>query len=436
VKVTGWGRFPRIDTEIVTMRSPEEGRAIVLDRPSLITRGNGRAYGDAALNARCTLSTLRSNRILALDTVAGLITCEAGLLLSDLLEVIVPRGFFPPVTPGTRFVTIGGMVACDVHGKNHHTAGSFSRHVESLMLLTADGALRRCSRSENAILFDATCGGMGLTGTIVEVTFRLLPIQTARIRQETRKCADLDETIAACENSGGWTYSVAWIDCLARGDRLGRGVMMRGEHARPGECSDDALAVPRHRMRRVPVDLPHWSLNRFSVSAFNALYYGRAKSGLDFPDYETFFYPLDAVLGWNRIYGAAGLVQYQCVLPYRASRDGIRSILERVAAAGRASFLAVLKLFGPGESGYLSFPMEGFTLTLDFPADTAVFSLMLQLDAIVADHGGRLYLAKDARGSAEMMRRGYPRLGDFMAVRDAIDPNRKMASLQSARLGL
>ena len=436
MRVTGWGRFPRVDAEIVTMRNPEEARAAVLGRPSLITRGNGRAYGDAALNTRCILSTLRSNRILAFDAVSGLLTCEAGLLLSDLLEIIVPRGFFPPVSPGTRFVTIGGMVACDVHGKNHHKAGSFSRHVESLTLFTTDGARHRCSRFENATLFDATCGGMGLTGTILDVTFRLLRIETARIRQETVKCADLEETIAACENSGGWTYSVAWIDCLARGDRLGRGVMMRGEHALPGECPEDGLRVPRHRTRSVPIDLPHWTLNRLSATAFNTLYYRHAKSGIDFPDYETFFYPLDAVLGWNRIYGAAGLVQYQCVLPYRASHDGIRSILERVGAAGRASFLAVLKLFGPGSSGFLSFPMEGFTLTLDFPADTAVFNLMLQLDAIVADHGGRLYLAKDARGSAGMMRRGYPKLDDFMAVREAIDPNRKMTSLQSERLGL
>ena len=362
-------------------------------------------------------------------------SCEAGLLLSDLLDVIVPRGFFPPVTPGTRFVTIGGMVACDVHGKNHHIAGSFARHVESLLLLTADGSVRRCSRSENAILFNATCGGMGLTGSIVEVTFRLLRIQTARIRQETVKCADLDETIAAC--------GIGRLDLFRRLDRLPRprpSTRARchdaGRACAAGRVSDATLAVPRHRMRSVPVDFPHWSLNRLSVSAFNAVYYGRAKSGIDFPDYETFFYPLDAVLGWNRIYGAAGLVQYQCVLPHRASRDGIRSIMERVAASGRASFLAVLKLFGPGESGFLSFPMEGFTLTLDFPADTAVFNLLLQLDAIVADHGGRLYLAKDARGSAEMMRRGYPKLGDFMEVREAIDPNRKMASLQSARLGL
>lgn len=328
------------------------------------------------------------------------------------------------------------MIAADVHGKNHHSAGSFTRHVADLLLLLPDGSSVRCSRTENTPLFEATCGGLGLTGVILEACFRLMPIESAYIRQETLRAADLDEALALCEASSDWTYSVAWIDCLARGARLGRALIYRGEHARRGEGPDATLAPPRHQNWRLPLDLPGWTLNRLSVSAFNALYYRRGLPGMSFPDYETFFYPLDAILEWNRIYGAAGFVQYQCVLPPEASREGIRSMLECTAATGRGSFLAVLKLLGVADPGHLSFPMEGYTLALDFPADTGTFNLLLRLDAILADHGGRLYLAKDARGSTELLRRAYPKLGAFLAVRDQIDPHRKMSSLLSARLGL
>jgi FAD/FMN-containing dehydrogenase len=434
--LNGWGRFPRIQATPVRMRDAADAARAFATHPSLIARGNGRSYGDAALNYDCTLSTLDCDHLLAFDPATGEIACEAGLKLSDLLAFAVPRGFFPPVTPGTRFVTIGGMVAADVHGKNHHSAGSFCRHVIDLTLLLPDGSRLRCSRTENTAIFDATCGGMGLTGVILDVRFRLLPIETARMRQETLRAADLDAMLALCAASSAWTYSVAWIDCLARGGSLGRGLIYRGEHATRGECADAALAPPEHRARRMPIDLPGWSLNRLSVSAFNALYYRRGKPGTSFPDYETFFYPLDALLDWNRIYGGAGFTQYQCVLPLAASPAGMRTILHTIAAAGRGSFLAVLKLFGPGDPGYLSFPMEGYTLALDFPADTGTFNLLLRLDAILAEYGGRLYLAKDARGSAQLLRQGYPQLPAFQSVRAAIDPQRRLQSLLSARLDL
>ena len=441
MKISGWGRFPRFDGVLTDMRDPEAAQAEIIRQPNLIARGNGRSYGDASLNFDCMLSTLRSDHLLAFDPMTGEVACEAGLLLSDLLAFAVPRGFFPPVTPGTRFVTIGGMVAADVHGKNHHSAGSFSRHVISLLLLLPDGSQLRCSPTENQAIFDATCGGMGLTGVILDIRFRLLPIQTARMRQETLQAADLEQMFALCKESSGWSYSVAWIDCLARGKALGRGLIYRGEHATLDDYAAlqdgrPPLTAPDHPARRMPADLPGWALNRLSVSAFNALYYRRGKPGVSFPDYETFFYPLDAILEWNRIYGPAGFTQYQCVLPLVTSREGMRSIIECIAASGRGSFLAVLKLFGPGDPGYLSFPMEGYTLALDFPADTGTFNLLLRLDAILADYGGRLYLAKDARGSADLLRRGYPQLDAFQAVRDAIDPHRKMKSLLSARLGL
>src|SRR5271166_2461446 len=290
VNISGWGRFPRIDAVLTRMRDAEDARDIVIEHPDLIARGNGRSYGDASLNLHCTLSTLRCNRILEFDQETGTITCEAGLLLSDLLDFAVPRGFFPPVTPGTRFVTIGGMIAADVHGKNHHSAGSFTRHVADLLLLLPDGSSVRCSCTENTPLFEATCGGLGLTGVILEARFRLMPIESACIRQETLRAADLDEALALCEASSDWTYSVAWIDCLARGARLGRALIYRGEHARRGEGPDATLAPPRHQNWRLPLDLPGWTLNRLSVSAFNALYYRRGLPGMSFPDYETFFY--------------------------------------------------------------------------------------------------------------------------------------------------
>lgn len=418
------------------MRTRDDARTAIGARRSLIARGNGRSYGDSALNIDTVLSTRPSDRLRDFDPATGIVTCEAGLLLADLLAFAVPRGFFPPVTPGTKFVTVGGMVAADVHGKNHHAAGSFARHVLRLELMTADGRTLVCAPDENRELFAATCGGMGLTGIILTVSFRLLPIETALIRQETLVAANFDEAMAMCEASSGWTYTVAWIDCLARGDALGRSILYRGEHATRRECPAAPLAVPPARARRVPFDFPTLALNSWSVRAFNALYYRRARPGTEFLDYDTYFYPLDAILEWNRIYGRAGFTQYQCVIPKAASRDGLRAILDRISAQGGASFLAVLKLLGGEGDGPLSFPLEGYTLALDFPVNAAILGLLIELDAIVADHGGRIYLAKDVRTGAAMLRRGYPRLDQFRAMRARIDPTCKFQSLQSQRLDL
>jgi FAD/FMN-containing dehydrogenase len=382
------------------MRDAGDAAAALPRHASLIARGNGRSYGDAALNSAAVLDTRLCDRILSFDPENGLISCEAGLLLADLLAFAVPRGFFPPVTPGTKFVTIGGMVAADVHGKNHHGAGSFARHIECFDLLCADGKTRRCSPVENADLFHATCGGMGLTGVILTVTFRMISIETADIRQETLRAANLAEAMAIFEESAGWTYTVAWIDCLARGAALGRALVYRGEHVTAAERPASRLAAPSRRGKRVPFDFPGWALNRWTVSAFNALYYRRGKPGTQFVDYDSYFYPLDSIL--------------DCC----------------------GSFLAFLKLFGPAGDGFLSFPMEGYTLALDFPANTKSFNLILTLDAIVAAYGGRLYLAKDARSTPEMLREGYKTLDRFRFVRRKADPKGKFASLLSQRLDL
>lgn len=441
MRLSGWGNYPRLDVVLHRFRGDAALADIVVAADSLIARGNGRAYGDAALNPRATVSTLRHDRLLAFDETTGRLTCEAGVLLSDLVDIFLPRGWFVPVTPGTRLVTVGGMIAADVHGKNHHLHGSFGRHVESLRLMTAEGGVVTCSRDDNAALFRATIGGMGLTGVITEATFRLMPVETAYIRQETVPGRDLDAVMAAFEESATWTYTVAWIDCLAHGSRLGRALLYRGEHARTDELPWNRRGTPRRapapRRLRVPFALPDVTLNRFTVAAFNELYYRKGlQAGRTLIDAETFFYPLDAVLDWNRIYGPSGFVQYQCVLPKPASRSGLRLLLERIAAAGAGSFLAVLKLFGPGDAdgGVLSFPMEGYTLALDFPASARNFALLIELDAIVADHGGRLYLAKDARMGQRVLRRGYgPALERFLALRGEAD---RFQSILSQRLGL
>lgn len=435
VRVSGWGRFPRVEAAWREIRYRDDARRAVERQPSLIAHGNGRSYGDAALNPSCILSTRHSDRILAFDPETGRITVESGLLLADLIAFALPRGFFPPVVPGTKFVTVGGMIASDVHGKSHHHAGSFSRHVDEFLLMDAEGAVHRCVPGGNDQLFEASCGGMGLTGLILEATLRLAPIASASIRQETLRAENLDEAIALCEESAAWTYSVAWIDCLSGGSHLGRALIHRGEHASAEEPGAAPLMPVVRSLIRVPLDLPSVALNAWSVRAFNALHYHCAKPGTSLVDYDTFFFPLDGIFDWNRCYGRAGFTQYQCVLPRGASAAGIGAILRRVSAAGEGSFLAVLKQFGPEGSGFLSFPMEGYTLALDFPVRAATLALLRELDAIVADHGGRLYLAKDARADARMMR-GYRRLDQFRSVRASIDPRRKFSSLQSQRLEL
>lgn len=444
MKLAGWGNFPRVECRTAEPRDDDELRRLVADAP-LIARGLGRAYGDAALQPHLTALMRRRDRLLAFDAETGLLACEAGASLADLLAVFVPRGWFPPVTPGTKHVTLGGMVAADVHGKNHHVAGSFGRHVQNLRLMSAGGRVAACSRDENADLFAATVGGMGLTGAILDVSFRMTRIGSAWMRQETVRAANLDAGLDAFEDSAGWTYSVAWIDCLSGGRAFGRALLTRGEHARPEElpatARDEPLRLPAKAVRRVPLDFPAWALNRWSVRAFNALYYARAPETATpaIVDYDSFFYPLDALLEWNRIYGRPGFTQYQCVIPKAAGRDGLARLLTAIQRAGEGSFLAVLKLFGPqgdARDGLLSFPLEGYTLALDFPLRAPALALLIELDAIVADHGGRLYLAKDARTTPAMMRRGYPALGRFQDIRRTCGAAGTFQSLQAERLNL
>ena len=443
--LSGWGRHPALDCRLERLRRREDLPGLLQPGATLIARGNGRSYGDAALNPELTLSMLSMNRMRAFDAGTGLLDCEAGVLLTDLLETFVPRGWFPPVVPGTRLVTVGGMVAADVHGKNHHRDGTFGAHVESLTLAGADGAIRECSRAENADLFRATLGGMGLTGVILSARFRLRPVETAFVMAETRAARDLDETMALFEASRDWPHSVAWIDCLARGAGLGRSVMTRGAFmelgALPPRLASNPLRPAPAGKLRVPADVPSALLNRVSIGLFNELCHrrgrGRARAGARPIHFDRFFFPLDRIEAWNRLYGRRGFVQYQCVLPKGGSAAGVAALLECAAASGQGSFLAVLKLFGPAGEGLMSFPLEGYTLALDFPVRSGTAALLDGLDEITHRHGGRVYLAKDAHCAPERMREGYPRLGVFEAIRaEAAGMPPRFVSELSRRLAL
>lgn len=428
MKLTAWGRFPVIEATAVPLREVLPGP---LRRGPLIAYGNGRSYGDSALAPRI-VPMLRCNRLLEFDPATGRLRCEAGVLLAEILELFVPRGWFLKVTPGTKLITVGGAIASDVHGKNHHVAGCFSECVESLRLLLADGSQVVCSRRQHADLFHATCGGMGLTGIILEATFFLQSIPSARIDQITIKNDGLDATLAAFETYRESPYSVAWIDCLARGARMGRSLLMVGDFAAAGGDYRPA------RRLSVPCDCPSFLLNRFSVRAFNQLYYGRIKTPVERRQVaiDSFFYPLDAIDRWNRIYGRGGFTQYQFILPKAAGATGLREILGRIAASGKGSFLAVLKLYGPANANYLSFPLEGYSLALDFKIEPDLFPLLDRLDEVVLACGGRIYLTKDVRVGRETFARGYPDLERFLQVREAYRLKDVFQSLQAQRLGL
>ncbi|KFE36311.1 FAD-binding oxidoreductase [Thioclava atlantica] len=439
MKLSGWGRYPVLEARVHAPRSVEALQALVRSEPSVIARGNGRAYGDSAINPAATLDMRHLDRMIAFDAGTGQVVAEAGVLLGDVIASFLPRGWFPMVTPGTKFVTLGGAIAADVHGKNHHRDGSFRECVDWIDLIGAEGEIRRCSREQNRALFEHTIGGMGLTGIIARAAIRLRPVESGWIRQTTIPAPNLRAAIATFEESQDATYSVAWIDCLGRGETLGRSLVMLGEHATRADLSPVQARRPfetgAKRKRSVPFDFPSFTLNRLSVTAFNKLYYwqGARKAGVEIVDWDSYFYPLDAILGWNRIYGRKGFAQFQCVLPLAEAERGLSALLEEIAETGAGSFLAVLKRFGAQESPF-SFPMEGYTLALDFPITRKTLALMERLDQITIDFGGRFYLAKDSRMTAATFRASEPRLRDFRTQLDAQGAARHFRSAQSERL--
>ena len=440
MKLSGWGRYPVFEARVEAPRDEDAVRALVTDRQGVIARGNGRAYGDSAINRSATIDMRGLNHMLGFNAKTGQLTVEAGVLLGDIIAAFLPRGWFPLVTPGTKFVTVGGAIAADVHGKNHHKDGSFRNSVDWVEVMGTDGKVTRCSPKKNAALFDHTLGGMGLTGVILRAGLRLRPVETAWIQQTTQPAASLKEAMALFEQAQDATYSVAWIDCLATGDDLGRSLVMLGEHA---ACADlpkadqrRPFATPEKKARKVPLDFPGFALNKFSLKAFNSAYYkaGLKKEGTALIDWDSYFYPLDAILEWNRIYGARGFAQFQCVLPLEASEAGLTQLLDTIAATGSGSFLAVLKRFGAQESAF-SFPMEGYTLALDFPVSPKTHALLEKLDAITLAHGGRFYLAKDSRMSADTLARSDARVPAFQSQRTKKNWTR-FSSVQSQRLAL
>ncbi|WP_294304384.1 FAD-binding oxidoreductase [uncultured Chryseobacterium sp.] len=407
-KVTNWGNYPVVEKEMRSDDSFGKIKEFVLNNNEVIARGNGRCYGDSSLGEHI-FSTKKLNKFISFDRLNGIIECESGVLLSDVLEIAVPQGYFLYVTPGTKFVSVGGAIASDVHGKNHHAEGCFSEYVIEFKLMIENGDVITCSREENTEKFWATIGGMGLTGIILTAKFKLKNIESAYIRQESIKAENLDEIFRLFEESENWTYTVAWIDCLQKGNNIGRSILMRGEHAfqheLPQNFKDKPLRLKKKFEPTVPFYFPGFVLNALTVKIFNFLYYKKQakKEAKSFIDYETFFYPLDFVHDWNKIYGKSGFIQYQMMIPKESGKEGMKRILETIASSGNGSFLAVLKLYGKeNPQAYNSFPFEGYSLALDFKVNSKLKKLIGQLDDIVEQYNGRIYLTKDSMSRSSL----------------------------------
>ncbi len=447
VQLTGWGRVSPSSAELAEPATIDSAAQLLragADIRGVIARGLGRSYNNAAQSADgVVISTARMNRIIELDATTGLVTCEAGVSLEQLMVAGLPAGWFVPVSPGTRQVTIGGAIAADVHGKNHHVAGSFARHVPSLQILLPDGDVRTVTSSSDPALFWATAGGMGLTGIIVRATVQLKRVATSRVRVDTVRTADIDETMAMlAEHDRRYGYTVAWSDSMARGASLGRSVITSGDFADladlpPADRADPFAFRPGARVG-VPAGFPPGLINRYTVRLANEAWYRKAprsRTG-ELQTIGAFFHPLDGIRNWNRVYGPGGFRQYQYVVPF-GQEAAVRRSFELVSEAHAPSFVTVLKRFGESDPGLLSFPMAGWTLALDFPARTPGLARLLgQLDQLVLEAGGRVYLAKDSRVPAEVLAGMYPRLPEFRKLRAELDPAEILASDLSRRLGL
>ncbi len=443
--LTGWGRYPVIDAECARPGDRDELIAILNSeeqRPkAVLAHGLGRSYGDAALlSDGQVVLTRKLDRMLNFNELEGTLTCESGVSLQEIIHTFLPRGFFPPVLPGTQFVTVGGAIGCNIHGKNHHIDGCFGDHVTEMDVLLASGDVVTCSASEHADLFWATIGGMGLTGIILSATIRLTPVQSDALDIETIRCENLDDFFQTSDDSGNFTHVVSWIDTVASKKNLGRSVFMRGRHATDASNVDrssvDRLATAIGKLANGKSFNSNLLLNRFTVRAFNEAYFRKEKKGMvkSTVHYKPFFFPLDAVANWNYIYGPRGFLQYQLVVPERAA---VREALELVASSKEASFLSVLKEFGDRDHGGLSFPRSGFTLAMDFPnTGKPLLTLFEKLDALVLEAGGRIYLGKDARLPSKLVAQMYPELDRWREVQKTYDPQGLFMSDLGKRLGL
>ena len=429
-----WGQYPKVEAEVFSTDRYDDLASLVKSELVLIARGNGRCYGDSALQKKI-YSTLSLNKCLEFDVQHGILHAEAGILLADILQIIVPNGFFLPVTPGTKWVTLGGAVASNIHGKNHHKGGAIGRYIDEITVMTDNGDIITCTPSLNSDLFKSTIGGMGLSGIILHLKLRLKKIETSFMVQEKICLPSLKELLEKFETNQDSSYSVAWIDAMAKGKSLGRSVLFLGEHALPEDLplpyQNDVLRVHEKTTFRLPFTFPSFFLGKAVAKFFNQAYLLKEKvtRTSHVLHYDQYFYPLDAIDQWNKFYGYKGFLQYQFVLPLEHGLEGLTKILQKISYSNSGAYLAVLKQLGEADEmcSPLSFPMKGYTLAVDFKVSNTVFKLMDELDQLVLKYAGRLYLTKDARMSKEMFAATYA--GDQIKVI-------KFKSLQSERLGL
>lgn len=431
---SGWGNFPKSQSSI---HFPEAPNFYIPKSKKALARGCGRSYGDAALNKENYLILMSQlNRVLDFDFKFGILRAQSGCTLEELIKFLVPKGWFLPVTPGTQYVTLGGCLAADVHGKNHHWDGCFSNFVLSFTLILADGSIVYCSRNENCDLFFATIGGMGLTGVILEITLQLLKIPSAYITVKYEASLNLEETLEKLLHSKQEDkYSVAWVDCLSKG----RSIIMNGHHATREEIPlkiSNLFEIKRKSKKNIPCYFPSWVLNKQCIKIFNKLFYFLNKNkNHQIVDFENFFYPLDAILNWNRLYGKKGFFQYQCVIPFLNGGVVLKKILNELNRANQTPFLAVLKKMGQKNEAPLSFPIEGFTLALDIPfKNEEIFNVLDRIDQMVLENEGKIYLAKDARAQHKIIKKMYPKFEDWLKIKLKYDEKIFFQSDLSRRL--
>ena len=425
-----WGNYPKIKCKVIDFQDVQKTKNFFSEGKNYIPRGNGRSYGDSSLSKE--IIDMRShNRILNFNKKNGISHIQSGILISDIIEKFLPLGWFLKVTPGTKFITIGGAIASDIHGKNHHRDGCFSESIEEFKIMLPNGKIKTSSKKVNTKLFESTCGGMGLTGIILEAKISLQKVTSMNIDQMVFKTSNLKETFDIFEKNYDKKYSVAWIDCLANAENLGRGIINVGDFSNDGN-----LDYKPKRKINVPNFFPSFLINKYTVKIFNSIYYFLNSQSNEYRtvSLDSFFYPLDSLNNWNNIYGRKGFIQYQFILPKKNSYEGMKDILETVLSSGKGSFLSVLKLHGKSNDNYLSFPMEGYSLALDFKIEKGIFELLKILDKKVVKYNGRIYLTKDARVTKDIFEKGYPQIEKFRSYRKNQGFINVLNSFQSRRL--
>ncbi len=432
-QISGWGNFPSVISEISQEYNYKVIQELISGSKEIIANGLFRSYGDSAL-LHTSFSSMKLNKFIEFDETNGIIRCQSGVSLADILKIIVPKGWFLPVTPGTKYITIAGAVASDVHGKNHHKDGTFGNFVLQIKLILPNSEIITCSRNENPDIFFAAIGGMGLIGIILEVTFKLRKIASAKIIQKTVKAKSLEALFEFFEKYSNYTYSVSWLDTVSKNEKIGRGLLYLGEHSENINNLDNTFPTPK---LSIPFYFPNFTLNSYTLKTFNTLYYNK-----EFTEeknfelhYNNFFYPLDSINNWNRIYGKRGFAQYQFVIPKFNAINIIKNILKIMQEYCQYSFLTVLKQFGKENDFFLSFPMEGYTLAMDFSLNRKSLEMFKIFDKIILENGGRLYLTKDSRMDSHFFKKTYAnKLTKFLEIKEKVDPENKFKSLQSIRL--